>query len=285
MASKFGTWRQKIQQHLFAAIGMMVLLIALLAFVLAVRWFGWNWTGFNSYFGPKLNYYQYYRADKTFWDWLQLLIIPFMLVVGGYWLNLLQRTRDERAAEERNKREGEIAADKQREAVLDAYLDRMAELDLTKKLHDSAEADAVRNVARARTMMALRRLDGTRKALVIRGLHDFGLIDKKTCIISLNGAQLHGVQLHGANLSEVNLSGADLFGAVFSEANLSGANLSEANLSYVNLSYANLSEANLSGVNLSGADLKGALGATLEELDKQAKSLKGATMPDGSKHP
>jgi uncharacterized protein YjbI with pentapeptide repeats len=61
---------------------------------------------------------------------------------------------------------------------------------------------------------------------------------------------------------------------------LSGANLSEANLRE-----ANLWQAKLSGADLCGANLKDVIGITVEELEKQAKSLKGATMLDGSIHP
>jgi uncharacterized protein YjbI with pentapeptide repeats len=50
------------------------------------------------------------------------------------------------------------------------------------------------------------------------------------------------------------------------------------------LSGAILDGADLSGAILDGADLSGAKGITSEDLEKQARSLKGATMPDGSKH-
>ena len=40
----------------------------------------------------------------------------------------------------------------------------------------------------------------------------------------------------------------------------------------------------LTNADLGGADLRGVIGITIEELEKQAKSLKDATMPDGSKH-
>ncbi len=271
MTSKFGTWRQKIQQHLFVAIGILALLIALLTFFLAVHWWGWNWTGFGPYFSPRGTQYTDVPRGRTLWDWFELLIIPFMLVVGGFWLNQLQRTRDERAAEEHNKRASEIAAEKQKEAVLDAYLDRMSELLLEKKLRDSAEGDEVRRMARARTIMALRRLDGIRKAMVMRALHDDGLIDKDRSIISLNEAKLQGVQLHEANLSGANLSGADLFGADLSRADLSNVHLSGANLSRADLRHAQLQGANLDYAHLEGAILTR---ANPEEAD----CLKGAKM-------
>ncbi len=285
MASKFGTWWQRMRHHPFAVISILGLLMAFLAVALTVHWLGWGCTGFAPYFSPPGTQYNDVPRGRTLWDWLGLLIIPFMLVVGGYWLNLLQRTRDERATEERNKRETEIAADKQKEAVLDAYLDHMSELFLEKKLRTSAEGDEVRMAARARTKMAFRRLDGIRKALLIQGLHDQGLIDKNTCIIRLNGAPLQGVPLHKASLSGADLSGAKLFSADLRQADLSGADLSNADLKGADLSEADLSNADLKGADLSEADLKDAIGVTVEELERQAASLKGANMPDGSTHP
>jgi uncharacterized protein YjbI with pentapeptide repeats len=121
---------------------------------------------------------------------------------------------------------------------------------------------------------------------------------------SLNDADLSGANLAQANLSQVGLRDADLSGAELFEAELQLARLEEANLKDADLAYASLSgaylmEANLSGaylkkVNLRDAHLKGAdlSGAFLKETnltdahvsERQlltAKSLEGATMPDG----
>jgi uncharacterized protein YjbI with pentapeptide repeats len=119
----------------------------------------------------------------------------------------------------------------------------------------------------------------------------------------LSEADLSGVSLRRANVSWADLRGADLTRANLREANLSeaklnGANLSEANLSEAKLNGANLSEANLTSTNLRGADLSGAflrdanlryanlrdakMSFALEQLKKQAASLKGAVMPDGT---
>jgi uncharacterized protein YjbI with pentapeptide repeats len=61
------------------------------------------------------------------------------------------------------------------------------------------------------------------------------------------------------------------------QADLIGTVLSKAVLYHVNLRKANLNRADLIGANLSGAN------GTSEQLGKAA-SLKGATMPDGTKH-
>jgi uncharacterized protein YjbI with pentapeptide repeats len=121
----------------------------------------------------------------------------------------------------------------------------------------------------------------------------------------IQDARLENVDLHNADISHANLTGSDLTNANISGANLNGADLgsflsedgdyyrSAANLINANLSTAiltdtDLTEANLTGANLSKADLRGAnltKAKVTEEQWKKAKSLKGATMPDGSKHP
>jgi uncharacterized protein YjbI with pentapeptide repeats len=98
--------------------------------------------------------------------------------------------------------------------------------------------------------------------------------------------------LYEANLEEADLQGANLQGAHLVEAdlqrvNLQGGNLYEANLSGVNLQRANLRSVNLTGAELSGADLRGADLSESTVADAQldaVRSLKGATMPNGSKH-
>jgi hypothetical protein len=103
MASKFGTWRQKIKQHPFVTMGIIALLVAFLAFVLAVLWLGWDWTGFTRYIGPELRLNQQYRPEKTLWDWLQLLVIPLMFAIGGFWFNQLQKSREPSMNEQKEK--------------------------------------------------------------------------------------------------------------------------------------------------------------------------------------
>jgi uncharacterized protein YjbI with pentapeptide repeats len=109
----------------------------------------------------------------------------------------------------------------------------------------------------------------------------------------LSGANLSCIELASGEKDCTNLSGAHLLDADLSFANLSGANLSGADLRVTNLNdtqlscielasgtniCTNLSDANLSFANLSRATV------TNDQL-AQAKSLQGATMPNGSRHP
>ncbi len=173
--------------------------------------------------------------------------------------------------------------DNQREAALQAYIDKMSELLLAQNLRNSSVDEEVRKIARVRTLTVLRRCDAERKGTVLRFLLEAGLIDKDKCIIDLTGADLSNASLSGADLSGADLSGAKLSHADLSDANLGGATLSRANLRFANLSDAKLGGADLSNADLSGAKLRGA-NVTPEELDK-ARSLKDTLMPDGLKHP
>jgi uncharacterized protein YjbI with pentapeptide repeats len=207
--------------------------------------------------------------------------------------------------------EQQIALDKQREDLLQAYLDRMSDLLLKEKLR-SSEVDAeVRNVARVRTITVMAQLDGRRIGHVFAFLREAGLISTTTpkdSVVDLRRANLGAVNWSHAYLSEAYLPEANLYKANLSEADLSAADLSEAylldaDLSMAYLHYADLRGAGLTGANLTGADLTGAFldgtnfsGANLtgaklyltkitpEQLAK-AKTLESATMPDGSERP
>lgn len=100
-------------------------------------------------------------SAKTFWDWLQLLIIPVVLAVGRFWLNQIQKSREDKITEQkaeierkaekqRDQTERDIAADNQREVALQAYIDSISELLLHEKLRESGEDDEVRKIARVR---------------------------------------------------------------------------------------------------------------------------------------
>jgi hypothetical protein len=197
---------------------------------------------------------------KPVWAVLKVLAVPITVGAAVPLLNWLHK-----------KRELEIAERRANDEALQAYLDKMTDLLVNHCLHkppeddDEFRADPVRTVAWARTKTGLRRLDGDGKGRVLRFLHEAGLIQKgrprirslaKADLVkaSLRGSSLKGVDLRGVHLRQADLSGADLSGA-----DLANANLSEANLK--------------------NADLSGAI-VTREQLTA-ARSLEGATMPDG----
>src|SRR5260370_650451 len=248
-------------RRLWVTIGVLVL-VGLIGLIFAGYWFNWDWTGFNEHIGPRVPQYQ---PTKALWDWLQLLIIPLVLAVAALLFNRAT-TRTEQT----------IALDKQREDLLQAYLDRMSELLLEKKLATSPSEEAS-NVARVRTITLLFQLDARRIGYVFAFLREAGLMSaySDSSIVSLSQANLNKIDLSQANLSEANLSEANL-----SEADLRQANLSQANLRQANLSQANLSEADLSNANLSQADLRQAnlRQANLSEADLSEADLSEANL-------
>lgn len=228
---------------------------------------------------------------KTLWDWMELLIIPAVLAGGAILLNRSERALERKIADDRTKLERDLATDRQQEAALQTYFDRMSELLLKEKLRTTKILE-VRDVARTRTLSILRGLDATRKSLLFRFLIEAKIIGIENPVIGINefdlsSANLSGADLRGINLSYANLSKSDLLSANLSSANLSGANLSGADLRGINLSDANLSgadfsSANLSGANLSGADLRRAdlNGADLSYARLISAKLKGFDLID-----
>jgi hypothetical protein len=250
------------------------------------------------------------------WEQLRPLMVSLVLLFGGFSVGFFfawvlqeqdQRAQAGRALEDR----------RVQEAALDAYRNQMNTYLLQEGLGDSEEGDRVRKVAQAQTLTVLGRLGPEGKGSVVSFLYEASLIDKEHPLVDLHNADLSeaelsgaelrgadlgltdlsGAELHGADLSEANLFGADLYEADLEGADISGADLTFAGLYEANLHAAdlrdsylastNLSEADLSEAELSGADLTWAYlwkAKVTEEQLYESQYLKGAIMPDGSRH-
>ena len=240
--------------------------LGLLLAIIGGYYFNWKWTGLSRYAYSK----------KTLWDWLQLLIVPAVLAGAALLFN------------DRNTRtQLDIAADTQREAALQKYIDDISELLLEQELRTTQADDEARSVARTKTLSVLRRLDAERKVTLLQFLHEARLINATNPIIRMDGADLREivltfVELPGVNLANANLEKADLGNADLEGANFEGANLERAGLRIANLKHANLRKAELSHTNMYYADLEGAnlQGVFLFESFLQEADLRGAQLQD-----
>ncbi len=190
---------------------------------------------------------------KTLWDWMNLLIVPVVLAIGGFLFAYIQDRNDEIRTEQRAEIDRQIAQDNQRQLALQSYFDRMSELMIDKGLRKSAEGDESRIVARTITLAVLQQMDGRRKGFVVQFLQESQLISGTNQVIDLDGADLRG-----ANLEYASLWGANLQGANLREANLRNAYLIDANLRYANLEAANFQDAWMKGADMHEANLRGA---------------------------
>lgn len=260
MAARLRSWWQK--RHKFSlATGIIALLVVAIVFIWASNANRWSGTGFSN---------------KTLWDWLQLLIIPFALALIAILFNRAER-----------KNEQSIASDNQQEAALQDYIKEMSELLLHEKLRESQPEDEVRTIARVRTLTVVSRLDNARKGRVLQFLYESKLISKDNTIINLEGANLSGANLNSANLHLANLRRANLRRAKMQDSYLSGADLSWADLSGADLSTTlpmggrlgprgvTLIKANLQGANLQDANL---YGADLQDANLQDANLNRANL-------
>jgi hypothetical protein len=250
-------------------------------------------------------------------NWLELLVVPLVLLGIGLLFQIQQSEVEERRLEAAQHIEEQRAQDE----ALQTYLEQIGQmlLDKDRPLRQSKEGDEVQLLARARTVTILRRLDSARNRDILQFLREARLVPSNKYeiqehIVRLDNSNLSKADLRGANLDSFDLHGTDLSGADLRDARLpwsylpyaklNGANLrgaylrgdpdqsgdadlSDANLSEADLSYDNLSSANLQGANLTDAVLRGTnlsnAKVTSEQL-AEAKSLEGATMPNGQKY-
>ncbi|MDH3675132.1 MAG: pentapeptide repeat-containing protein [Anaerolineae bacterium] len=247
------------------------------------------------------------------WRVTELLIIPATLVIIVSLIN--QRQQEQ----ERGRREQAeyLANIRTEETTLQNYIDRMTELLLQHNLRGSEPDDEIRDIARTRTLTALRRLTEERRSSVVRFLYGARLINADRSLVDLQQADLRKVrfrksQLQGIDFHKVRLSGSNLSGADLSQANLTEAtlhkfivedeegnvieeqptrmiktDLSEAtlvkadlrgsSLRRANLQRADLSEALLNEAILDGTDLRN---ARLTEAKLDGALLVGADLTD-----
>ena len=118
-------------------------------------------------------------GDKTAWDWMQLFIIPAVLVLGGYLLNSQQTDRQLETEERRAANQLEAEEERTQQEALQQYNNEMRSLLLEEDLLDSQEGDVVRELARARTLGVLDNLLTISKLL--RSGIIFGAPRKKRC--------------------------------------------------------------------------------------------------------
>lgn len=245
---------------------LSVLLFPLSIFLVIIisNWISnFKWSGFQK---------------KSFWDWLQLLIVPLMLAFGAFYLNYASETRDKQIAEE----------GKQQELLKD-YFSKMQTLIVeTKKSKDSQpkivetkksvettkSKDSQPNpdgapllpefipIAQALTLAVLDELDGKRKGKVISYLADSKLItanikdQKSKPVIDLRKANLKEIVLEDVSLDGLSITGADMTEAKLTEVILTNSNLVSSKFINATLDTVDFSGSKLGNSNFYDADLK-----------------------------
>lgn len=218
------------------------------------------WTGFgSSKIDPSI------KPSKNLWDWLDLVLIPLILGIAGWWLATLGKKVEQNSLQERHQNEN-----------INRYLDLMTNLLLKEGLKADPENEIVSAIARTHSIRLLRESDNNRKAVVLQFLNESGLIEVDP-IVDLNGGDirhanlegivLRGVSIKGAYFLNCNLKNSKLNNSDFTGSNFNFADVTDATFENTNLTYANfigakvincdLRTSNLNGTDFSNADLSG----------------------------
>ena len=249
------------------------------------RYYCWEWVGVARYetvasSGVRS---QECKTTKTFWDLVELLLVPIALSGGAWLLSENQKQIEEKRAQEARYQK-----------YYEDYLDKVGQIllrfDDSKRLEDHEDAKII---LRALTITTLKNLDPIRKGNIIQFLYETGLIVDGVNIISLDYADLSKIDLQDRFLAGINLSGSNL-----SDANLKnvflGGRFKLPDLSAVQPSYwpslpDNLTQkegkymsSNLSKTDLTNADLTNAKldNTNFTDVTWKGSILKGARLKD-----
>lgn len=244
------------------------------------------------------------QPAKTAWDFLQLLIVPAILIVIALAFNAAQASRDRSREDRRIRQDRALADDARKDAILDAYLAKLSGLILDRNLTRAKQGSAVRQVARTATLTTLRRLDGSRKREVVLFLYEARLLhtrhqglERLPPVINLEGADLRGVDLTAATIeadpddpfgldTEYVLLSGDFRGARFDRANLVHVDFGGHDMTggpfKIDLDGATFNESGIDFTSLSFLDLRGVSfrRAALNGVDFTYSDLRGAVFND-----
>lgn len=300
---------------------LIALLLFLLIALGLVLWGGytqgWSWTGFGPHIEPSASEGGIYGSAKTLWDWLELLIIPIVLAGVAILFNRSERIAEREIAQNRQQDAAlQAYLDSMNNLQLEYDLATSQPESDVRAIARARTLTVLRGLDGFRKGMVLRflyesnllikedinqtivSLSGAdfrgaelRKANLSEAhLGGFDLRDADLEMANLGRSVMPRQDLRGANLRGTNLDGAYLLGADLEGADLGTAELEGPDLKWYermkigmaeeNLDAAELIEANLYKAILADANLKNAK-VSNEQL-KMAKTLKGATMPDGT---
>jgi hypothetical protein len=131
---------QPTRKQILWTVGILAVIVVIVGFAYVYEW---EWTGLVK--DPHFH-------KRTLWEWLNLLIVPAVLALGGYLFTRSENRRTREDAVRQRRLDRELAEDRRQDDTLQAYLDGMSQL-LTDKelpLHRTQSGDSLSTVARAR---------------------------------------------------------------------------------------------------------------------------------------
>jgi ribosomal protein S27AE len=131
------TWKGLSERWILPLVALGFSLTAIVV-MLAIAGARRSWTGFQG---------------KTVWDFLQLLIVPLMLVAIGLVFSLQQDARQQRVEDQRADAERELAEKRAQDEALQAYLNQMSQLMLDRKPLEAEPDDPVHAVQESVTRL------------------------------------------------------------------------------------------------------------------------------------
>ena len=233
---------------------ILIVLFILLLIVL-IKWAAWPshspyWTGFGE---SKMQ--NGINPNKTLWDWLDLLLIPLIITLTGWYISRSEKNNDIAREKEKNQQN-----------IRENYLKIITSLLLEHNLQNSEEGDVVRSVAKAHTTTFLRNADNTRRGIILQFLYESDLISENP-IIDLLGVKLNSchfdkiklinIEITGAYFRECSFVKSNLENSIFCASNFSGSNLSYSNLKNVDFTYCDMIDTEIIGVDLRQAKIEG----------------------------
>lgn len=257
------------------ALRVFIIVVAAPAVILGVIiLYQFSWSGFGQTTRPD----DLTELPKTIWDWLDLLVVPLIILIATVAFNGSMQNAQERRENLRQAHEKQLEALRANRELFDSLLDRISKLLLDQGLNEKGENndEMARWIATAHVTSALNLLDTQWKTETVLFLVRAKLLNGENPTIKLEWVNLDDMELAGQTLNDVNFERTLLRHSNFELTKLQGAFFTGAQLSGSKFHFAEMNKANLSGANLTDASLQN---AKLEDAIFDEKTF----LPDGTR--
>lgn len=227
-----------------------LLIIFILIVLIGVIWVVVNmgypapWTGFDQ---TPIDDPNHYQPRKLLWDWLELLIIPIVLLIAGWGYSEWQKGM-----------EYKLAKEKEHSDALQAYFDSMKDLIIDGKLTDTQNDPdhPIRALARSKTITTLQIVDDERKKAIFNFLWHAGLIVLNQPVILFDELELNNIDFRNMKLTYVDLRSIVIKSADLTGATINNSNLYLADLRFAKAKHCTINDSVLDNAILTAADMR-----------------------------
>lgn len=160
------------------------------------------------------NYIIIHQQSKTLWDWLQLLLVPIILILGGFWLNRSESRHSLEMQKSINDTNLSIEKERFEDGILNSYINDIAQMIINS---DTAKlrTNRIMAVYKIKTLTTLNRLNSERRNYLIQFLVDSKMLNYWDFLSDFKNIHVSGIFFNDVSFDDFKFIGSSISSSRF----------------------------------------------------------------------